>query len=609
MAPYPYAPPPPPPSSSTPTTAQYPSYGAQPAPYNSGGSHRGGAGGRGGRGHHQGPGHDNHNAARYYQQPQPPHDYTPSPPNAHFGGPPHGSQWQPPPPASHYPQHQPAAPHASSYPPAYGAPYTPQPGPGYQSQYPSAAPRPAHAPSYPPHPSEPPTQRWGEQGHAYASYPSRGGRGGYNADRGGHVKSDPAMGGPAPMRMGFDQNIDRAMHPSSAYGSPFQASTLPQPVPYSQPPYHYPPPESPYPPAHMSHNSRGYGMGGSGRDGFGHSHRGGRGGHGDRGGKFRNRDHKGHQGNNQNNQSQKPDNSAHANKKKKRKTNTLGLTPGDESSDGEAAIDDEEKRLADLLGADAPVIGDLAAWIAERKANFPTKARTEAKKAASAAANETAKEPAVKIDKDQAKIDKLERKLSKLKGSIEKRKRAANDEGDEMRADKSSSASDSSDDERPEAQSSKKSQSSTFLPPPPITRADPSNHCKYYSTGGTCGKKGKCRFKHDPQVREAALQERTKNGGRMTLKQRLLLNDKEHDDMDLVRAVMDMRTSGRLLDPSTQKQNQAQGQNAQTQSNGVDKEESEVPVVAVHSTLPSTAGVASLPPNPYANAKKAATAS
>lgn len=246
----------------------------------------------------------------------------------------------------------------------------------------------------------------------------------------------------------------------------------------------------------------------------------------------------------------------------------------------------------------------MAAWIAERKANFPTRARLEAKKAANAAASaapackaddDSPKATSTRLDKDQAKIDRLEKKLSKLKGSIEKRKRAANDEGDEMRADESPDLSDSSDDDEPEVQATSKPPT-TFLPPPPITRADPSNHCKYYSTGGTCGKKGKCRFKHDPAVREAALQERTRNGGRMTLKQRLLLNDKDHEDMDVVKAIVEMRTSGRLVDP----------QNLQVRGKH-QAEEQAATTSPVPSTLPTTSGVASLPPNPYASAKKAAT--
>ncbi|KAI8945659.1 hypothetical protein F4801DRAFT_114674 [Xylaria longipes] len=587
MASYPYAPPPPPPTTSTAPAGQYQSYN-QPHSYNAAPNRAGqqpyGGGGRG-RGQH-----DYGSGSRYYPQ-QP--DYAPSPPGGHYTTPQASAHWQSAPAVTHYPP-QSSVPHHVA--PAYPTSYSPQAyntpaGQGYQSQYPNASVRPPHGPPYPAYPNDHPSQRWSEQSPAFQPYSSRGGRGAFQSDRGGH-KSETSMVPPTTMRLGFEHNSDRVVHASSPYGAPYQPS--PQPGPYVQPPYNYPPvPENPYSaPTHTPHNTHGFSTrGGSGRDGFSHSNRGGRGGHNNRGEKFRHRDPRPSHGFNP---SQKPDAAVHS-KKKKRRINTLGLTPGDESSEGEGVLDDEEKRLSELLGVDAPVIPDMAAWIAERKANYPTKARIEAKKAAfavSAPKADESKPAASKIDKDQAKIDRLEKKLSKLKGSIEKRKRAANDEGDEMRADESPDLSNSSDDEEPEVQSSAKP-ATTFLPPPPITRADPSNHCKYYSTGGTCGKKGKCRFKHDPAVREAALQERTRNGGRMTLKQRLLLNDKDHDDMDVVKAIVEMRTSGRLLDP----------QNLQVRV----KQEAEEPaaISAPPSTLPTTAGVASLPPNPYGPKKPA----
>ncbi|KAI1182659.1 hypothetical protein F5B17DRAFT_176443 [Nemania serpens] len=595
MASYPYAPPPPPPTSSAAPTGPYPSYN-QPHSYNAG-SHRGAqppyvGGGRGRAQHEYGLG------SRYYPQ-QP--DYASAPPSGHYANPQASAHWQGAPAVNHYP-HQQSVPHHT--PSAYPTSYSPQAynaplGQGYQSQYPNASLRPSHTPPYAAYPNEHPPQRWSEQTQAFPPYANKGGRGGFQSDRGGHKSENPIVP-PTAMRLGFDHNSDRVAHTSSPYGSPYQPNS--QPGPYAPPPYSYPPvPENPYSaPVHVPHNTHSYGgRGGSGRDGFGHSNRGGRGGHGGRGEKFRQRDQKPSHGFNP---SQKPDAAVHS-KKKKRKTNTLGLTPGDESSEGEGGLDDEEKRLSELLGADAPVIPDMAAWIAERKANFPTRARVEAKKAANAAASaapaskaedEPSTATSAKIDKEQAKIDRLEKKLSKLKGSIEKRKRAVNDEGDEMRADESPDLSDSSDDDEPEVQATSKPPT-TFLPPPPIARADPSNHCKYYSTGGTCGKKGKCRFKHDPAVREAALQERTRNGGRMTLKQRLLLNDKDHEDMDVVKAIVEMRSSGRLVDP----------QNLQVRAKH--QAEEQAATSPVPSTLPTTSGVASLPPNPYASAKKAAT--
>ena len=82
-------------------------------------------------------------------------------------------------------------------------------------------------------------------------------------------------------------------------------------------------------------------------------------------------------------------------KKRKRKHNQLGLTPNteDHESSEEEADEDEESKLAQG-GSDATPIqvsykgktatlqtpSDIAAWIAERKKNFPTQARIETKK-------------------------------------------------------------------------------------------------------------------------------------------------------------------------------------------------------------------------------------
>lgn len=82
--------------------------------------------------------------------------------------------------------------------------------------------------------------------------------------------------------------------------------------------------------------------------------------------------------------------------------------------------------------------------------------------------------------------------------------------------------------------------------PPAAKKADPNKHCKYYSTGGTCGKKGKCRFVHDPAVREAALKERERNGGRMTLRQRLVLNDKDQEDLTIVKTLQYLKEKGMM---------------------------------------------------------------
>ncbi|CAK7270293.1 hypothetical protein SEPCBS57363_004030 [Sporothrix epigloea] len=264
---------------------------------------------------------------------------------------------------------------------------------------------------------------------------------------------------------------------------------------------------------------------------------------------------------------QKPD-AASAGKKKKRKTNTLGLTPGDESDEEEA---DEESKLVELIGPDAPNPVDIAAWIAERRSNFPTKERIQARLANSSDVDGKAENVADSIgtpakptaptalERQQQKAEKLRRQLEKVESSI-KRKREQQDEGDEMRdvddAGADSDASLNSDDEAPETEPIHSETSAVAAAAsaaaakggksPGGRKADPTKHCKYYSTGGTCGKKGKCRFVHDPAVREAALQERERNGGRITLKQRLVLNDKEQEDLTIIKTLQYLKEKGMM---------------------------------------------------------------
>ncbi|EON97787.1 putative nuclear fragile x mental retardation-interacting protein 1 protein [Phaeoacremonium minimum UCRPA7] len=253
---------------------------------------------------------------------------------------------------------------------------------------------------------------------------------------------------------------------------------------------------------------------------------------------------------------QKPD-AASAGKKKKRKTNTLGLTPGDDSDEDDV---DEEAKLTEMIGADAPQPQDISAWIAERRRNFPTQARVKAKLAAESVQSsngikeEDADPRGVSLsayEKQQQKADKLRKQLEKVESSL-KRKREQQDAGDEMRdvtISSSVSSSSKSDDEKPEALSTKQEQPA-YLPPPP-KKADPTKHCKYYSTGGTCGKKGKCRFVHDPAVREAALKERELNGGRMTLQQRLILNDKDQEDLTIIKTLQYLKEKGLMREDKT----------------------------------------------------------
>ncbi|KAI1764027.1 hypothetical protein GGR53DRAFT_466741 [Hypoxylon sp. FL1150] len=554
MSSYPYAPPPPPPEGAS--QSSYPPY-SQGSAYSHApprGGHTGAAGGSRGHGHHQGPARRDYGS--YYQQP----DYSPS--AAPYGSSqPPTQYWQASPPSSH------GHPNSSSLPAAYPPTYAPQAyppqsgGQPFQPPYPAQSPRPPYGAPYGQAPNEyaqPPPQ-WAEQSQAYLSYSSRGGRGGYSNDRGGPL-SNP--------------------YPLSHH----------QPVPPPQPPYGYPPTTassfSAPPPSHYGSSNRGHGRGG-----HAHSHRGAHTMNTDRSDKFRPRDQKPQQPFNH----QKSDPAAA--KKKKRKTNTLGLTPGDDNSDDDI---DEEKRLEELLGTDAPGIpeGDLAKWIAARRENFPTKARIAKKQEAAllvkaeSDVSESKELVAAQIDPVEKEADRLRRRLAKLDRKLEKRKRAPNDEGDDLR---SESSEEESEDEKPEALPTDKS-SAGFLPPPPITRADPTNHCKYYSTGGICGKKGKCRFVHDPAVREAALQERTRNGGRMTLKQRLLLNDKEQEDMEVIKTIVEMRINGRLHDP-------------QNPNVHADRQVKEKAALAAVSSLPTTGGEANLPPNPYAHLKNADRAS
>lgn len=143
----------------------------------------------------------------------------------------------------------------------------------------------------------------------------------------------------------------------------------------------------------------------------------------------------------------------------------------------------------------------------------------------------------------EQRAEKLRKQLERVESSI-KRKREQQDEGDDMRElnlSSSPSSDSKSDDEKPEVMSTR--QDSNNLPPPP-KKADPTKHCKYYSTGGTCGKRGKCRFVHDAAVREAALKEREMNGGRMTLQQRLTLNDKEQEDLTIVQTLKYLQDKG-----------------------------------------------------------------
>jgi hypothetical protein len=196
-----------------------------------------------------------------------------------------------------------------------------------------------------------------------------------------------------------------------------------------------------------------------------------------------------------------------------------------------------------------------------------------------------------KLEKQQRKAEKLRKKLERTEKKLQdamqagtKRKREDGDDGDEEGevspsngagggdlvdqviakataganaadndSDTSSSGSseyttdsDSDDDSEPETHTSRLTAPVRVLPSKkPILQ----RQCKYFSTGGTCGKKGKCRFVHDQAVRDAALKEKEMNGGRMTLGQRLMQNDKEKDDLMVLKSIKYLYEKGLLDEP------------------------------------------------------------
>ncbi|KAL2263374.1 hypothetical protein VTK26DRAFT_7013 [Humicola hyalothermophila] len=547
---YNYGPPPPPPA---PAPAQA---GTAPASYPAYGAPRGGYSGRGRGnadrgGYHTQP-HSNYGySTQPTYGPQAPTPY-PGPPGPQPGYPqaPATQHWQ----ADHGQQlaqqagpnaavpaqnyHQAYAPQTYPQQPAYGAqpPYQPATHQPYGQGYP-APPQPANPP---------PAQHWGGHAqpaaHAVGAYggATRGGRGGHN-DRGG-IKG-PVMG--PPIRWSFDGNHSQSTPAPASTQYPYAGPPAP-PAPYTAPYQSYAAP-APYTPAPVTFDGRsGHGPRTYGRGGF-HNNNG------------RSRNFYGGDRNRNRSQIKGPaahtlpahpaqyqtDGAASAGRKRRR-TNTLGLTPGDDGSDSDG--ENEEKRLNEMYGADAPnptTSSEIAAWIAERRAKYPTKARIEAKKAEAKAQNGDTKDS--KSSTLEQKAEKLRKQLEKVESSI-KRKREQQDEGDDMRdldlSSSPSSPSFKSEDEKPEAMSSH--QDATNPVPPPPRKADPTKHCKYYSTGGMCGKRGKCRFVHDPAVRAAALKEREMNNGRMTLQQRLILNDKQQEDLTIVETLKYLQDKGIL---------------------------------------------------------------
>ena len=232
----------------------------------------------------------------------------------------------------------------------------------------------------------------------------------------------------------------------------------------------------------------------------------------------------------------------------------------------------------------------MSAYIAARKACFPTKTRVEAKKAElaklQAAENSKANSQPSKLEQKELEAAKLRKRLEKLDSQI-KRKREQHDEGDDMRDIDDSSSTSEEEDEKPEVAPATKPSS---LPCPP-SKADPTKHCKYYSTGGTCGKKGKCRFVHDPGVREAAIKQREANGGKLTLEQRLLLNDKDQEDLTVLKAIQHIKVIGKLSGAGFDKQS-----SSSLSSSSSSSLVSSVTMTTAVAALPKAATHACLPP-------------
>ena len=229
---------------------------------------------------------------------------------------------------------------------------------------------------------------------------------------------------------------------------------------------------------------------------------------------------------------------------------------------------------------------NLDTWLAERKARFPTKARRDAAEEELHKRREQAQDgKPIKKEEGETKLERQQRKAEKLRAELEKaerkiqdsmtggkRKRENGDEGDDDRGQVSDEDSDSSgsdsESSKPEAMSSR-STGPVRVPPPP--KAQLQRHCKYFSTGGTCGKKGKCRFVHDQEVRNQALKDKEANGGKMTLAQRLILNDTAKDDLTILKSIKYLKEKGLMSDLSASAPKSEDGLdgNPKTEENGL----------------------------------------
>ncbi|RKF71760.1 putative ccch zinc finger protein [Golovinomyces cichoracearum] len=473
--------------------------------------------------------------------------------------------------------------HPNYAPQTYQQPHYSASQPPFQAQPPSyghSVP-PNQQPQMPPHvaPQTAPQQWQGTPQHVRPPFTGHRGRGGFsNTGRGSHDSPALLMG--PPIRMGFD-NDRGGGHMAQASNGFTNSHVIHHPhANFPQPPIHsYPPQDFPHVVQRLPSDTNQYSSPQKSRGGSTNFK-----------GKSRTDSHQSHSRNRTDNRHHQSSGAKSTNenypkvygtdstvkKKKKRKTNTLGLTPnGPEHEDSDDEVDDidEEARLVTLLGADTPQLPiDLQVWLAERKKKFPTKSRREAaleqaclrreeahesKQKKSNSDKSVKKEGETKLEKQQRKAEKLRLELEKAERKIQqeisgsKRKRDNGDEGDDDRgqvSDNDSESSSSSDsDDKPEALSTHANNTSRIHPP----KAQLQRHCKYFSTGGTCGKKGKCRFLHDHEVRNQALRDKEANGGKMTLAQRLILNDTAKDDLTILKSIKYLKEKGLMPDQLT----------------------------------------------------------
>lgn len=181
-----------------------------------------------------------------------------------------------------------------------------------------------------------------------------------------------------------------------------------------------------------------------------------------------------------------------------------------------------------------------------------------------------------KAEKLRKQLEKAERKLQEAMKAGQKRKRSVGDirsedadikheevgvdqvigqatdnaSGQVSSSDDSLDSSDMDSDDAPEAVSSK-SHLPLKVPPPvrPVIR----QQCKYFAQGLICGKKNKCRFVHDQATRVLALAE-IAGAGRISLADRFRANDREREDLTVLKAIKHLARQGVLNDPTVTSQ-------------------------------------------------------